>query len=90
MTHNRVGLHPEFIKAELRLRFGSLKAVGDRLGLSLKTVSGAIREAGVSSSAERRIAELLNENPQTLWPDRWNADGTPRAGLSMVRRNKAA
>jgi Ner family transcriptional regulator len=90
MTQDAAQMHPEFIKASLRERFGSLQVVADMFGLSLKTVSGAIREPGVSATVERRIAALLNEKPQKLWPDRWRADGTPTPGLSVKRRKKSA
>lgn len=83
-------LHPEFIKAELRARFGSLSEVARMLGLSLKTVSGAIREPGRSSVVERRVAELLEAKPEDLWPDRWFANGQPRQGLRQQHKRKAA
>ncbi len=30
--------------------------------------------------AERVIAEFLGISPQTIWPSRYHADGTPRSG----------
>ncbi len=83
-------LHPEFIKAELRARFGSISEVAARLGLSLQTVSGAIREPGRSSVVERRVAELLEVSPKDLWPDRWVDDRTPRRRLAPKMKRKSA
>ncbi|MHB1305210.1 MAG: helix-turn-helix domain-containing protein [Acidiphilium sp.] len=71
-------LHPEHIKAELRLKYGSLKVVGRLLKLSDKTVSCAILEPGRSFRTEARIAELLGRTAPSLWPERYFPDGKPR------------
>ena len=70
-------LHAEDIKALLRKRFGSLTAVAARLDITVTAVSGAIIDPLQSQKLEKRLAELLNLPPQSLWPDRWTAYGEP-------------
>lgn len=86
MTEKSSQLHPEMIKTEVRLKFGSLTAVAALLGLSVNSVSGAIRRPGNSFKTERRIADLLEVSPQSLWPERYDAEGRPRSGLRESAR----
>jgi Ner family transcriptional regulator len=86
-------LHAEDIKAMLRKKYGSLTAVGERLGLGLTSVSGAIIDPLCSQKLEKQLAELLELPPQSLWPDRWTAYGEPipRAvrRQNIIKRNAA-
>ena len=86
MAQNR-GWHKENIKAELRKKFGSLKAVGTALGVDIRSVSGAL--------ADPLASQLLKVRPHELWPDRWLRNGDPiarkeRQAALEANRNDAA
>jgi len=44
--------------------------------------AGVLRNAlnGPAPLYERLIAEFIGTTPQTIWPSRYHADGTPRSG----------
>lgn len=100
MTRKIDGWHPEDIKAALRKRFGSACDLSERWGLDRSAISAALRRRDNSKRVERRIAEALGVPLHELWPDRWNADGTPLrfsvaanpsgAGSAAERQKKAA
>lgn len=69
--------HPERIKAELRLRFGHLTVLSKRWGYSREAISKTLSVRGYSRGLEKLIAEALEQPLHVVWPDRWNADGTP-------------
>lgn len=71
------GWHRERIKAELRERYGTLTRLCRQWGLHPSAISVALMPNGRLRTVERRIAEALNLQPHTLWPDRWHPDGTP-------------
>jgi Ner family transcriptional regulator len=90
LAQKNAALHPEMIKAELRLRYGSLTRVAKLLEISLKSVSGAIRYPGLSVRTEGRIAKLLERPAYEIWPDRYTAEGEPRRRAYTRRRRGAA
>jgi Ner family transcriptional regulator len=71
------GWHHEYVKAELRKRFGSLTAISKQLGVSRQSLSGALIDPLASTRLERRIAAALEVEPHKIWPTRWRQDGTP-------------
>jgi Ner family transcriptional regulator len=77
MARKNDGWHPEKIKAELRILYGSLRAVAEKLGVRESAVSGVIRSPTESTRTERLVAELLGVALHELWPDRWTVDGRP-------------
>ncbi len=86
------GWHPAFIVYQLRLK-----------GLSLRKVAAAAGYAAGSGkrpishpwpAMERVIAGAIGVHPSEIWPERYNADGSPQGGLyakkgstSMLGRN---
>ena len=75
--------HPERVKAELRIRSGSLAALAGRWGVSRAHVALVVRQPGASIRIEQLIAAELGMTPYAIWPDRWNAadEPLPRAEL---------
>lgn len=80
----REGLHPEDIKAALRKRYGTLSAFSWKIGKSPTDIYSTFCRPGYSIPVERAVAEELGLKPQDIWPDRYQADGTP---LPYGRRN---
>lgn len=83
----------EWIKFQLRCRGTSLARVARELEVSRNAVINAKRLP--YPRVERAIAKRLDLTPVRIWPERWNADGTPcrqrsnRAESSpWARRNK--
>jgi Ner family transcriptional regulator len=72
------GWHREDIRAALVKRYGPVTHLCRTWGLDPTAISAALRGVYRRSSVELRIAEALGETPHTLWPDRWNPDGSPR------------
>ena len=69
--------HPERIKAELRARFGHITALSEQWGYHRSAISRTLSVRGYSPNLERLIAEALEQPLHVVWPDRWNANGTP-------------
>jgi lambda repressor-like predicted transcriptional regulator len=70
--------HPADIKAALNKAGWTLSAIAKKHGLRDSTVlSHAFSSSGAPAS-ERRIAAALGVAPISLWPSRWNEDGTQK------------
>lgn len=65
----------EWIKYQLRTRGSSLARVAEELDVSRAAVINAKRLP--YPRVERAIARRLALAPGCIWPERWNADGTP-------------
>lgn len=87
MAQTPPGWHREDIKAELRKRYGSLRALCRTWGLNRDAISNALHDPAHSVPTEMRIALALGVRPQVLWPDRWDASGNalPRPGRQHRR-----
>ncbi|WP_431281623.1 helix-turn-helix domain-containing protein [Humitalea sp. 24SJ18S-53] len=72
------GLHKEEIKAALVKRFGPITALSRAWGWDPTAISVALTGTKLRAPVAKRIADALGETPHTLWPDRWNPDGSPR------------
>lgn len=75
MPQTALGWHPEDIKAELRKRYGALRALCRTWGLDQGAISSVLRDPTHSIPTEMRIAFALGVRAQELWPDRWGDDG---------------
>lgn len=71
---SRIDWHPADIVAALHKRGLTLRKLAEQHGVSPKAVIRALRERCVPS--ERRIAEAVGVHPMTIWPSRYNADGS--------------
>ncbi|GEK71559.1 MULTISPECIES: helix-turn-helix domain-containing protein [Halomonas] len=65
----------EWLKYQLRIRGSSLAKVANQLKVSRAAVLNA--KYLPYPRIERAIAQQLDLHPGQVWPERWNADGTP-------------
>lgn len=65
----------EWIKYQLRARGSSAANLARQLGITDRAIRAAKERS--YPRVERAIAAALDTTPQALWPERWNADGTP-------------
>ncbi|ULJ63245.1 helix-turn-helix domain-containing protein [Wielerella bovis] len=66
-------MHPELIRAEIRMRGKTLTDVAKQYEISPRVVSLALKEP--SLSGEKAIAAFLNKPLHELFPERWTRDG---------------
>lgn len=66
----------EWIKYQLRRKGSSLAQLARELGVSDSPVKNTKRVP--YPRMERAIADALGLEPIDIWPERWNADGTPQ------------
>lgn len=64
-------MHPEQIKAAIRMKGTTPKAIADELGISKTTVAHVIHGRGVSARVAHRISEVTGLSMRELWPDRY-------------------
>ena len=70
--------HREDIKAALRKKHRTLCSLARAWGLHPHAISVALGTGSYWPRVEALIAEELGEKPHSIWPDRWNPDGTPK------------
>jgi len=63
------GMHREQIKAKLRIKFGTLKAFAQSLGMDECVARAALFRP--YPKVEALIALALDTTPQALWPERY-------------------
>lgn len=73
-------MHPEQIKAAIRMRGTTPSAIADELGISRTTVSQVIHGRGVSSRVADRISRVLDLSVASIWPE---------VRPTLVRRTKS-
>lgn len=66
-------MHPEQIKAAIRMRGTTPSAIADELNVSRMTVSHVIHGRGVSARVAKRISEVVELSVSVLWPGRYAA-----------------
>ena len=76
-------MHPELIKALIRIRGTTPAALADELGVSRMTVSQVIHGRGVSGRIAKRISEVVCKPLEELWPKQY---GAGRSVGTLVRR----
>lgn len=64
-------MHPELIKASLRINGSSLSSVARETGVTPMNVSHVIRGRHNSLRIARRICEVTGLSPDTAWPGRY-------------------
>lgn len=67
------GVHPELIRAEIRMKGLSLADVAAAAGIGESTVRQALYKP--STAGEMAIAKVLGKPLYELWPERWTKDG---------------
>lgn len=63
-------MHAEEIKAQLRIRYGTLQAVEIANRLPKGAIANALRAP--NKLAEQVIAKALSTRPHLLWPERYD------------------
>lgn len=71
-------MHPELIKAELRMKEQDGRSVARHVGVSGACVSHVIHGRGVSTPVAKRIAEVTGISIDTLWPGKYTKPGRAR------------
>lgn len=66
-------MHPELIRAEIRMQGKTLSDVARLYDVSPNVVSLALQKP--SLSGEKAIARFLNKPLHELFPERWTKDG---------------
>lgn len=84
----QAGWHKEDIKAEIRKRGKTLKAVAEAYGVSASTVRNAVIHP--SHSGEKVIADFLKVPLHELWPDRWDCNGVRKLSTRKRQFSQAA
>jgi Ner family transcriptional regulator len=80
--------HPEDVKAAVRKTGITLTDLAAKNGLHAKVIINATRR--VSAPAQQIIARHLGLAPQTIWPSRYQPDGSPKLrGWPRGRRRNA-
>lgn len=64
-------MHPEQIKAELRMRGTSASGVADSMNLSRAVVSNVIHSRTKSRRIATHIAEIMERPLEEIWPGRY-------------------
>lgn len=66
--------HPEDIKAAVRKRGTTLAAIAKAAGIKGNALRHALTVP--RADAERAIAKFLDVHPMTIWPSRYDSDGS--------------
>lgn len=61
-------MHPEQIKAAIRMKGTTPSAIADALQISRMTVSHVIHGRGVSARIAKRISEVTGLSVDSMWP----------------------
>lgn len=64
-------MHPELIKARIRIAGGSLASISRELGVSKMAVTNVVSGRNRSIRIARRICEVTGLNPDLVWPGRY-------------------
>ena len=75
------------ILAEIKRRYGTLKALAAEAGMQPRNLTVAL--ARPFPKGEAVIARALDTEPQKLWPDRFDAAGQRRRAEKATRGRKS-
>jgi lambda repressor-like predicted transcriptional regulator len=82
-------MHPEQIKAAIRMKGTTPSAIADAMGLSRTAVTHVIRGVGVSLPVAQRISEVTGVPIALLWPGKYLPKKKAEASEASERREKA-
>lgn len=63
-------MHPEKIKAELRIQGYTMARIADELGVCHSAISNVVSGKLVSGRIRNRIAEIVGRPTNAMWPER--------------------
>ncbi len=75
-------MHPEQIKADIRMAGTTPAVIADELNVTRATVSQVIHGRCTSARIQERISEIINKPVSNIWP--------PKPQLPQVRRKQDA
>ncbi len=75
-------MHPEQIKADIRMAGTTPAVIADELGVTRTTMSTVIHGRCTSARVQGRIAEVIGKSVDEIWP--------PRQKLPLVDRKGTA
>lgn len=61
-------MHPELIKAQIRMKGGSLSSIAREADVSPNAVRLVVHGQGKSKKIAKRIADLIDTPLEELWP----------------------
>lgn len=79
--------HPADIKAALDKAGWSFRQLGAHYGYLTNSLTDVLRKPW--PKAERIVAAAIGVKPQTIWPSRYNADGTPNRPMGRPLKRPA-
>lgn len=82
------GWHPAFILYHLRLKGLSLRKVAVRAGYAAGSAESPIRRPW--PAMERAVADAIGVHPNEIWPERYEADGSPKRGFYAKKGSTSA
>ncbi|MGE3348177.1 MAG: transcriptional regulator [Ramlibacter sp.] len=83
-------MHPEEIKALIRMNGTTPSAIAERLGVSRMTVSHVIHGRGVSARIAKQIGQVTGKHVGALWPGKYPViEFVEKAGLAQIAPAKA-
>ena len=82
-------MHPELIKAALRIGGVTPAALADELGVSRMSVSNVIHGRGVSKRIALRISQVIGHPLAVIWPGKYGAGGDTRLRRTGAARRAA-
>ena len=74
-------MHPEQIKAALRMKGITLAALADQLKLSRSTVSQVVSGAGTSARVRQQVSKVTGYPVEVLWPPK------PKTGMRRTKHD---
>jgi lambda repressor-like predicted transcriptional regulator len=77
-------MHPELIKAEMRMRGVTPAALADQLGLTRPSVTSVINGKQTSRPVMDAVAKVLDRKVSDLWPQVKPATGLRRSKKAVA------
>ena len=72
-------MHPEQIKADIRMAGTTPAVIAEELGISRATVSQIIHGRCTSSRIQKRISEIINKPIDQIWEPRQTLNRTQKS-----------
>lgn len=79
-------MHPEMIKAHIRMRDTTPAAIADELGISRQAVAAVISGTSMSARIRARICAITEFDEKDLWPEPKARKGAP--GIRRERKRR--
>ena len=83
MAKSRSNMHPENIKAAIRIGGQTMAALSRKNGYQASAVRKTLRQPW--PAVEKIIASAIGKKPQEIWPSRYDADGNPKHGRQHAK-----